>query len=167
MRNTICLFILALFIVSSCNDKGNGTNNQNKDEKSITSEKEINTTKLEDDYKNTDEDIGNSNHTMLGRWRFVDIGLPGLKKPTPEQLEKMRSNYIEFKGDGSYIATTKVPVGEDEKEYGTYQFDANAKTLSTLTKAKNDQESFTVEFRGRNTVILTFKEGKIIMERDE
>jgi hypothetical protein len=114
-----------------------------------------------------DEDMDNSRVTSIaGKWRITDYTSPDGEKPSADELRAMRSSTIEFDRDGSYIAVTKNADGESDTEYGSYTFDAKAKTLETVDDKKNERQSFDVQFRGKDKMVVTSNEGKITLEKN-
>lgn len=114
-----------------------------------------------------DDDMKDTRVTSIaGRWRIADVESPDGEKPSGEELRNIRASTIEFTRDGNYIAVSKKSDGEMDTEYGSYTFDARAKTLETVDDKDNKRQNFDVEIRGRDRMVLTYNEGKITLQKD-
>lgn len=152
----IAPFFVLLFACNNNKEKGNGyddyKNNRNRDD--------------DRNNRNRDEDDSDSRSSIVGKWRIIDFESTDGEELSAEEKEKLRSSYIEFKRDGSYVATSMDNGGEPKKEYGTYEYDAREKTLVTIEEGDGKREELEVRFSGRSRVTLTFEEGKVTMEKD-
>lgn len=155
------LFLLAascLFLFACNNNKENG--------KGKNADDYMGNRDRDDDNNTRDRDNDESKPSVIGKWRIVDFEDPEGEEMSAEEKERMTSSTIEFTRDGSYIATSKEPGGESKKEYGTYEYNAGAGTFATIEDKDGKREEFTIKFRGKDRMTLTFDEGKVTMEKD-
>jgi hypothetical protein len=102
---------------------------------------------------------------FVGKWRLSDYDTSTAKEADEERREE-RSQTIEFSADGNYTAITKDFDGEVNRQKGTYKYDLKAGILETIADGDDDTDVLRVEIKSRNKIFVTFRENKLLLERD-
>ncbi len=113
---------------------------------------------LKDSAANKTNLIEKEDLSLVGRWKPVEMNLPGI---TEEEKKDMKENIIlEFTREGNYTGYNK-----ENKQEGTYSYDANTKKLSVENKANSmDKEVFTIGWED-GLLMMTNEEGTVKLKK--
>ena len=139
------LITIALFVLASCNSKKKTETETNK------SSADGNTSQ-----NNPPPAAVETQVSIVGKWILSEVSNKDMTEEEKKEIIGQAS--IEFTADGKYMANFK-----EDNETGTYMYYENTKTLTTITKGKNE-EKLTAEISS-DKLSVTNTDGSMIFKR--